>query len=79
MQIKDILGVNIKRELLPLKVGITYYELIQLWIFEKTNYFKEARELFLKKGKKIDFKEANKVKKMQHLKKRLLRGENESN
>ena len=65
MQVKDILGINIKKELLPLKVGITYYELIHLWIFEKTNYFKEARELFLKTGKKIDFKEVNKVKMLQ--------------
>jgi len=52
VKIKDILGVNIKRELLPLKVGVNYCELMQLWIFEKTNHFKEARELFFKKGKK---------------------------
>ena len=62
MQIKEVLGVNIPRELLPLKVGVTYYELMQLWIFEKINHFKEARKLFLKEGKKIDFKKANKVK-----------------
>jgi len=28
MQIKEVLGVNIPRELLPLKVGVTYYELM---------------------------------------------------
>ena len=62
MRIKEVLGVDIPRELLPLKAGVTYYELMQLWTFEKSNHFKEARELFLKKGKKIDFKEANKIK-----------------
>jgi len=40
----------------------TYYELMQLWIFEKTNYFSEAREEFRRTGKKIDFNEANKFK-----------------
>ena len=62
MQIKEILGKEYKRELLPLKVGVTYYELMQLWIFEKTNYFKEAVEEFRRTGKKINFKEANKFK-----------------
>ena len=62
MQIKEVLGVNIPRELLPLKVGVTYYELMQLWIFKKTNYFSEAVEEFRRTGKKIDFNEANKFK-----------------
>ena len=62
MQVKEVLGVHIPRELLPLKVGVNYYELMQLWIFEKSNHFKEARELFLKEGKKINFKEANRFK-----------------
>jgi len=62
MQIKEVLGVNIPRELLPLKVGVTYYELMQLWIFKKSNYFSEAVEEFRRTGKKIDFNEANKVK-----------------
>ena len=62
MQVKEVLGVHIPRELLPLKVGVTYYELMQLWIFEKTNYFKEAVEEFRSTGKKINFKEANKFK-----------------
>ena len=62
MQIKEILGVNIPRELLPLKVGVTYYQLMQLWIFKKTNYFSEAVEKFRRTGKKIDFNEVNKFK-----------------
>jgi len=79
MQVKSILGVHIQRELLPLKVEATYYELMQLWIFNKSNYFSEAVEEFRRTGKKIDFKEANKFKssKMRPLKKLLRRG-NES-
>jgi len=48
MQIKEVLVVHTSIDLLPLNVGITYYELIQLWIFQKTNYFKEAVEEFKK-------------------------------
>ncbi len=55
MQIKEVLGVHIPKELLPLKVGVTYCELMQLWIFEKTNYFKEAVEEFRRTGKKDKF------------------------
>ncbi|WP_162147619.1 CD36 family protein [Lebetimonas sp. JS032] len=57
-----MLGKSIKRELLPLKAGLTYYELVQLWIFDNTNYFKEAKDEFLKTDKKINFQEANEVK-----------------
>ena len=63
MRVREVLRMNIPRELLPLKVGVTYYELMQLWIFEKSNYFNEARELFVKENKKIDFKKANKCNK----------------
>jgi len=62
MSVREILGKQIPISELPLKVGITYYELVQLWVFEKFNYFQEAREKFLAKGEKIDFKEANKPK-----------------
>jgi len=62
MQIKKVLGSNIPRELLPLKVGVTYYELMHLWLFENTNHFSEAVEEFRRTGKKIDFNEANKFK-----------------
>ncbi|WP_156919552.1 hypothetical protein [Lebetimonas sp. JS138] len=41
---------------------MTYYELVQLWIFDNTNYFKEAKDEFLKTDKKINFQEANEVK-----------------
>ena len=56
--VKELLGIDIPREQLPLKAGISYFELLQLWLFEKTNYFNEAKEEFLKTGKKINFKEA---------------------
>ena len=60
--VKELLGIDIPREQLPLKAGISYFELLQLWLFEKTNYFNEAKDEFLKTGKKINFKEANKFK-----------------
>ena len=62
MQIKEVLGMYIPKELLSLKVGVTYYELMQLWIFSDRNYFKEVVEEFRGTGKKINFKKANKVK-----------------
>jgi len=62
MQVKSILEVHIQRELLPLKVEATYYELMQLWIFEKTNHFSEAVEEFKRTGKKMNFNEVNKFK-----------------
>jgi len=61
MSVKEMLGKQIPIAELPLKAGITYYELVQLWIFEKFNHFKEAKDRFLVAGEKIDFAEANKT------------------
>ena len=61
MSVREMLGKQIPIAELPLKAGVTYYELVQLWIFEKFNYFQEARERFLVAGEKIDFTEANKT------------------
>ena len=60
--INRILNKKIPFSELVCKVGVTYYQLLHLWMFEKTNYFNEAKENFLSNGEKMHFNKVNKYK-----------------
>jgi hypothetical protein len=44
-------------------IGVSMSELRHLWIFSSRNYFKEAVDNLIHNNVKIDFKEANRVRK----------------